>query len=462
MIDSHTHLDHPSFQDDLEEVLARAVEDGVSAIVNVGYDRESVKATQAFVQRYPFFFGVLGTHPHDAIKHDLQYELELKELLDRPRMIGVGEIGLDYHYDHSPRDIQRKVFRRMLWMARLKDKPVVIHCREAEGDVIDMLASERMKFRGIFHAFSHDASVAARVTDLGFHLGIGGVATFRKSKLEDILHTIPLDRIVLETDCPYLTPHPFRGKRNEPAMIGFVVDALARMHGMSPEEVVHLTTENFLLAMRIEKKSLPQPVYKIGNKVYIQTSPDKDPERLAEMALEIASGRAGFDGHAGNGEPGLRVVKSGTGADAAAGYPGGGRPVEEAVICGYCEPLESLDQIKLLADRLKGAGLRVRVVTGRRGTVEFELDTVDALRGFIDRLSVRMYGPTAAQHEKTANTGLGDAAFGSLVELVRRSVSVGIETECLFVAAPKTKLEPCLELANNLGAGCVVRKFRSL
>ncbi len=462
MIDSHTHLDHPSFQDDLEEVLTRAVEDGVSAVVNIGYDRESAKATQAFVQRYPFFFGVLGTHPHDAIKHDLQYELDLKELLDRPRMIGVGEIGLDYHYDHSPRDIQRKVFRRMLWMARLKDKPVVIHCREADKDVIDTLASERMKFRGIFHAFSHDASVAARVTDLGFHLGIGGVATFKKSKLEDVVNTIPLDRIVLETDCPYLTPHPFRGKRNEPAMIGFVVDALSRIHGISPEEVIRQTTENFLLAMRIEKKSLPQPVYKFGNKVYIQTSPDKDPERLAQMAIETASGRAGFNGQPGGNDPGLRVVKSGAGGDAAAGDAKSGSRVEEAVICGYCEPLDSVDHIRALADRLKGAGLRVRVMTGRRGSAGFEMDTVDALRGFVDRMSVRMYGPTAAQHEKAANTGLGDAAFGSLVELVRRSVSAGIETDCLFVAAPKTKLEPCLELANNLGAGCVVRKFRSL
>jgi TatD DNase family protein len=453
MIDSHTHLDHPSYQEDIEEVLARAVEDGVSAVVNVGYDRESARATTAFVQRYPFFFGVLGTHPHDAVKHDLQYEVELKALLDRPGMIGVGEIGLDYHYDHSPRDIQRKVFRRMLWMARLKDKPIVIHCREAERDVLDMLVSERMEFRGIFHAFSHDASVAARAADLGLHLGIGGVATFAKSGLADILRTIPLDRVVLETDCPYLTPHPFRGKRNEPALVGLVVDALARLHGMSPETVIRQTTENFLLAMRVEKKSLPAPVYKIGNRVYIQISPDRDPAALADRAVRAASGGGGRDGE----ETGLRVVKTGIDGD-----DGGGDAVEEAVICGLREPLESIDHVRAIGRRLRSAGIRVRVFTGRRGHVGVGKDAVDALRGFVDRLSVRMNGPTAAQHERVANTGLGDAAFGSLVELARLAVAAGLETECVFVAAPKTKLEPCLELANSLGAGCVVRKLRSL
>lgn len=438
MIDSHVHLDHPLFKDDFEEVVARAIEDGVSAIVNIGFDPGSTRATAEFVERYPFFYGVLGTHPHDAAGHTLDYEVELKTLLDRPRMIGVGEIGLDYYYDHSPRDVQRKVFRRMLWMARLKDKPVVIHCRDAERDVLDVLASERMRFRGIFHAFNHDASVARRVTELGFHLGIGGVATFKKAKLLDILHAIPLDRIVLETDGPYLAPHPFRGKRNEPALVEFVVEALARIHGVKPEEIARQTTENFLLAMRIEKKSLPPPVYKIGNRVYIHTIPDADPEALADVAADAAGQTPGE------------------------GATGDGGVVDEAVVCGFYEPLDFIDQITVVSRRFRSMGVRVRVVTGRRGHAAAGCETVDSLAEIADALTVRFYGPTAAQHEKTVVTGLGDAAFTSLVEFTRGAVASGIKTDCLFIAVPKMKLEPCRELAEGLGAGCEVRKYRSL
>jgi TatD DNase family protein len=368
---------------------------------------------------------------------------------DRPRMLGVGEIGLDYYYDHSPRDIQRKVFRRMLWMARLKDKPVVIHCRDAEQDVLDMLSSERMRFRGIFHAFSHDASVASRVTELGFHLGIGGVATFKKARLLDILHAIPLDQIVLETDSPYLAPHPFRGKRNEPALVGFVVDTLSRIHDVAPEEVVERTTENFLLAMRMEKKSLPPPVYKIGNRVYIHTAPQKDPVDLADAATAGTATAA----------PDIDLPR---GIAPKVSEASGEVPVEEVVICGFYEPLEHTDQVTAVAGRFKSLGVRVRVVTGRRGYAALGREAVGSLSGIVDALTVRMYGATAVQHEKSAMTGLGEAAFTWLLEFVEGAVSAGIETECMFVAVPKLKLEPCRELAKSLGAEYRVRKYLSM
>jgi TatD DNase family protein len=428
MIDSHTHLDHPLFRDDIDNVVTRAVEEGVRAIVNIGYDPDSARATAGLVDKYPFVYGVVGTHPHNAADHTLDYELELKVLLDRPRIIGVGEIGLDYYYDHSPRDVQRKVFRRMLWMARLKDKPVVIHCRDAEHDVLDILASERMKFRGIFHAFNHGPADATRATELGLHLGIGGMATFKKSRLADILHAIPLDRVVLETDSPYLAPAPWRGRRNEPAMVARVVDTLARIHGVPPEDVVRQTTQNFALAMRLEQKTLPPPVYKIGNRVYIHTTPGMSPETLAGLAAGVTASET----------------------------------VEEALICGYHEPLEHMGQVTAVAEKMHSEGVRVRVMTGNRGRAAIGTGVVESLTGVADALTVRMYGATPAQHENAVMTGLGDAAFKSLAEFVADAVKAGIETECLFVAVSKTKVEPCTELAARLGAGCTVRKYRSL
>lgn len=439
MIDSHAHLDHPLFREDIDDVIRRAVEDGVRAVVNIGYDPDSARATADFVERYDFFFGVLGTHPHDASGHSLEYELELKELLDRPRMIGVGEIGLDYHYDHSPRDVQRKVFRRMLWLARLKDKPIVIHCRDADRDVLDMLASERMNFRGIFHAFNHGPAEATKATELGLYLGIGGVATFKKSRLLDILHAIPLDRIVLETDCPYLAPAPWRGKRNEPAMVGRVVESLSRIHGVPPADVVKQTTENFALAMRIEEKTLPPPVYKIGNRVYIHTTPDTKPDSLAQLAVDAVGSDAG--GSRGK---------------------GGGKRPQEAVICGFYDPLERIDQVTAVARRLREEGVRVRVITGSRGYAAVGRETNDALAGLVDALSVRLFGVTPAQHEQAAATGRGESAFTSLTGFVEAAVAAGIKTDCLFVAGSKTKTNRCNELAASLGAGCEVREYKSL
>jgi TatD family-associated radical SAM protein len=308
-----------------------------------------------------------------------------------------------------------------------------------------------MSFRGIFHAFSHNASVASRVTELGFHLGIGGVSTFKKAGLLDILHAIPLDRIVLETDSPYLAPHPFRGRRNEPALVGFVADALSHIHGVSPEEVVERTTENFLLAMRIEEKTLPPPVYKIGNRVYIHTIPQSEPGDLADAAMAAVS--------AATAEPDIDLPRgvAPKNSDAA-----GDVPVEEVVICGFYEPLEHTDQVTAIAGRLKSLGVRVRVVTGRRGYAALKRDAVGSLSGIVDALTVRMYGATAVQHENTAMTGLGEAAFTSLLEFVEGAVSSGIDTECMFVAPPKLKLDPCRELARNLGTGYKVRKFLSM
>jgi TatD DNase family protein len=369
----------------------------------------------------------VGTHPHDASKHDAEYESELRQLLDRPRILGVGEVGLDYYYDHSPRDVQREVFGRMLRLSRRKDKPVVIHCRDAEEDTLEILSSDRVQFHGIFHAFSGDAAMALRVTELGFHLGIGGVSTYKNSRLVDILRAVPLDRIVLETDSPYLAPHPFRGRRNEPSLLAFVADTLSRVHGISPAEVVRRTTGNFRAALRVEREALPSPVYKIGKRVYIHTAPESEAGRLACLAAEAV----------------------------------GSGPVEEAVLCGIHEPLEHVEQLLACARSLKPKGIPIRVLTW--GTGLAERDVFRELAELVGVVTVRMSGGTAAQREKPGWAIIGgERAFETQVEIVRRSIEAGITAECLFVAVPKMKLEPCETLAAELGAAYRVRKYRSL
>jgi TatD DNase family protein len=251
MIDSHVHLNHPDYRKDLEKVIANAREAGVTRMVNIGFDLESSRETVALTERYPFILGAVGVHPHDAKTYNGDVETELAGMLGNPAIIAVGEIGLDYYRDLSPRDIQQAVFRSQLALARAHDMPVIIHCRDAAEDVLDILAAEGSQYSGIFHAFSGDTKMAEEVLRLGFHIGVGGVVTFKNARLRDVVPEVPLESIVLETDCPYLAPAPFRGKRNEPAFVAYVVEAISKATGQPVEKIIEATNTNFARAMKL-------------------------------------------------------------------------------------------------------------------------------------------------------------------------------------------------------------------
>lgn len=251
MIDSHVHLNLPQFRDDLDQVLANAREAGVTRMVNIGFDLESSRETVALTQRYPFVLGAVGVHPHDARTYNAEIESQLAGMLTRPSIIAVGEIGLDYFRDLSPRDAQQDAFRRQITLARDHEMPIIIHCRDAAEDVLRILAEEGSQYDGVFHAFAGDTKMAEEVLSLGFHIGVGGVVTFKNARLREVVPEVPLDSIVLETDCPYLAPVPFRGKRNEPAYLSYVVETISQATGHSVEKIVEVTNTNFARAMKL-------------------------------------------------------------------------------------------------------------------------------------------------------------------------------------------------------------------
>jgi TatD DNase family protein len=253
MIDSHVHLNHKDYRQDFDAVLSRARKAGVTGMVNIGFDLESSRETAAYVEAYPFMYGAVGVHPHDALTYNDEVETALSRLLEKPGIIAVGEIGLDYYRDLSPRDTQRAVFKRQLALAKATGKPVIIHCRDAFDDVLSTLAAEGDRYRGIFHAFSGDNAMARDVMSLGFHIGVGGVVTFKNARLPGVVATIPITSIVLETDCPYLTPVPFRGKRNEPAYLTHIAEAVAAAARTTRDKVAEITTGNFKQAMGLKK-----------------------------------------------------------------------------------------------------------------------------------------------------------------------------------------------------------------
>lgn len=257
-IDSHAHIDGPEFDADREAVIERARAAGVSLILNVGTGDPHSGALERAVElgkKNQSIYTAIGTHPHDARLYDDGAEARIKGLLDNDHVIGWGEIGLDFHYDNSPRDVQVAVFRRQLRAARESNLPVVIHTREAESETIEALQSEYAgaKRSGVFHCFSGSIDLARRAIEFGFMVSFSGIVTFKKAnELREAAKEVPLDQLLIETDCPYLAPTPFRGKRNEPAYVVEVARCLAGIHGLAIDEIGRITSENFSRLFMVE------------------------------------------------------------------------------------------------------------------------------------------------------------------------------------------------------------------
>jgi len=259
-IDSHAHIDGPEYDADRAEVILRAREAGVTTILNVGTGDPHSGAFERAAQLasdHKEIYAAIGVHPHDAKLYDDAAEARIHSLIAaHPKILAWGEIGLDYHYDNSPRDIQRQVFQRQLRAARVCDLPVVIHTRSADADTIEILRHtyQQTSRGGIMHCFGSSLELAQAAIDLGFYISFSGNITFKKAEdLRTIAAQIPRERLLIETDCPYLTPVPFRGKRNEPARVVEVARCLAEIHGNSLEEVGRITTANFAAIFRLQQ-----------------------------------------------------------------------------------------------------------------------------------------------------------------------------------------------------------------
>jgi TatD DNase family protein len=243
LIDSHAHLDFPQFDADRETVIQRAREAGLVAILNVGADLASSRAAVALAEQHDFIHAAVGVHPHDAKTVTSAVLGELRELARHPKVVAIGEIGLDYYRDLSPRPVQRRAFADQLALAAELALPVVVHSREAHDDVFAALKG--WKGTGVLHSYSAGLERLEEVLGMGFLIGLSGPVTFpNASGLRAVAAAVPLERLLVETDCPYLTPVPYRGKRNEPAYVRYVVEAVARARGMPAEVVAQATTVN--------------------------------------------------------------------------------------------------------------------------------------------------------------------------------------------------------------------------
>lgn len=246
LIDTHVHLNADQYDEDLQEVIDRALEEGIDRMFVVGFDTNTIERTMKLIDQYDFIYGIIGWHPVDAIDCTEERLQWIEELSKHPKIIGIGEMGLDYHWDKSPKDIQKEVFRKQIALAKRVQLPIIIHNREATQDCVDILKEENAsEVGGIMHSFSGSNEIADEILKMNFYISLGGPVTFKNAKQpKEVAQHVPLDRLLVETDAPYLSPHPYRGKRNEPARVKLVAKQIAELRGISYEEVCKATTEN--------------------------------------------------------------------------------------------------------------------------------------------------------------------------------------------------------------------------
>lgn len=254
LIDSHAHLDDRRFDRDRKDIINSFEENDISLVINPGADLSSSIKAVNLAEEYENIYAAVGVHPHSAKEVDESTIEILKSFTNREKVVAVGEIGLDYHYDNSPRDIQRKWFIEQMKLAKEVDLPIIIHSRDAQQDTFDLLKAEQDgNLEGVLHCYSGSVEMAREYIKLGFYISIAGPVTFKNARvLKEVAREIPLDKMLIETDAPYLTPEPNRGKRNEPVYVRFVAATIAEAKGISFEEVAKRTAENTKRLFRIE------------------------------------------------------------------------------------------------------------------------------------------------------------------------------------------------------------------
>ena len=450
LIDSHAHIYYRDYAGDFDDMLKRAEDAGVMAIVVVGTDIESSRESVELAEKYPQLYAAVGIHPHDAGRVTAACYDVIKALaVSSSKVVAIGEIGLDFYRDRSPRDQQEIVFRRFLQIAAELRKPVIIHDRDAHDRVITIMREETVR-RGVLHCFSGDVTLASEAAALGFYISIPGTITYPGNQsLRDVVQAVSIDRMLVETDCPYLTPVPHRGKRNEPAYVQLAAEKLAEVKGLTVEDVARITTKNAsdLFSINLWDQSA-KIAYRIRNSLYLNITnrcsnhctfcPKFDDLTVKGHNLML------------NSEPSFEEIL------AAIGQP---TDIDEVVFCGFGEPLIRLDLVKQVAGELKRRGYRIRINTDGQANYLHGRNILTELAGLVDCISVSLNASDAATYCTLCNTPFGVAGFTSICDFIRTASAHIPQVIASAVTIPGVDIEACRQLAETLGAEFRVREY---
>jgi len=450
MTDSHAHLDFPQFDKDRDDIIESGFDGGLEAVVNIGVDLETSRRSIALAEKYERIYATVGVHPHDSGEVSGNYIEQLESMAGHVKVVAIGEIGLDYYRDRSPRDKQRETFAKQLALAKKLDKPVVVHIREAMEDALKIIKDSGLN-KGVLHSFPGDEAEAKEAIEIGFHISFAGPVTYPKSDRPRVAKSLPLRSILTETDSPYLTPQAFRGKRNKPEYVRFVIEKLAEL--FSPYtfgDIERITSRNARRLFDIPGDKEPRIVYKIRNSLYINLT------NRCSCNCYFCPRNAG-DGYVGGHY--LLLTREPSADDVLAKIEHQ-TDFSEVVFCGLGEPTLRLKELLRIAASLKAKGHSIRLNTNGHGSLLNKTDVPSILSGLVDKVSVSLNASDADTYIRICKPDRGQDAYDAMLDFVKGCVKMNIPTDVSIVELPEIDIDCCRKLAIELGANFRLRRHR--
>ncbi|MFA6321667.1 MAG: TatD family hydrolase [Candidatus Omnitrophota bacterium] len=451
LIDTHCHLDFNDFDKDRDEVIDRAKKAGVGAIIDVGSSIEGSRRAFDLAVSSDIIYATLGVHPHEASSLTDKVIAEFKEMAKDKKVVAIGEVGLDFFRNLSPKDEQEAAFRKFIRLARELDLPLVIHARDAASDAIRILKEEKWPgLRGVMHCFSGDKDFLKQSLDLGLHISFTCNITFKNAgNLRDVAGEVPTDRLMLETDAPYLAPQKLRGKRNEPAYLTYLVSQLADITKLTESDIARITTHNANALFKLMPQAEGSKIaYEIRDSLYLN---------ITNMCTNSCSFCVRNDTNFVKGhnlkldrDPELEEILRSIGDPAK---------YKEIVFCGYGEPTMRLDILKEIARWVKSKRGRVRLVTNGHGDLINSRPIAGELTGLVDKISVSLNADTQEKYDEVCLPKFGPETFKHVLSFIKDCTSRNIETEVTCLDLPGIDIDKCEEIARNAGAAFRLRRY---
>ncbi len=441
VIDTHAHLE---MIEDVSQVIQRAREAGLGRIIAVSSDLESSKRTIEIASDSPMVFAAVGIHPHEASGSTDEALGGIEKLANEQKVVGIGETGLDYHYMHSPREVQIDSFRRQIDIAKRLNLPLIVHVREAHEDALRVIKEENAwETMGVIHCFTGDYESARKYIDEGFYISFSGIITFKNAEdIREAARKIPIERMLIETDSPYLAPVPFRGKKNEPAYVKYVAGKIAELRGVSPEKVEEETTTNAKNLFVFEPKEAPTSIaYNLKDSLYLNIT------NRCTIACVFCGKWKSFMLRDFN----LRLKKEPTVEEIlhAVGDPS---TYNEIVFVGWGESLLRIDVVKEVSRRLKEKGAkRIRIDTDGLANLVHKRNVLPELKGLVDAISISLNAQDAHTYARVCPSKYGERAYPAVVDFIEEARHHIPDVTASVVTVPGVDVERCREIAEGLG-----------